>query len=294
MLVEKIDQYLIGKEKTLNLSLLEDMRTAFDFSVTRQLMEYKEGSSSLRGSNPGPCARAMAYAFHGFPETKNIEPRSMLTFLTGDLIELIAVGLARLSGISIEKTCLDKEGQAEGFFDVGNGLLIPCHADGIIPAQPGVCDEDYLYEVKSTSDFGFKREWLKGIVGTKYMLQHQVYLDTFGLDKGVFFVINKNTGHYCEVLTERNPSIVEQARQNYTAAGFSDPDNLPDRFQDGKDYGLRMDKGGEMTEKLCWGCSYCSFVHSCWPTAEVTFEKGKPVYTVKNEPTDKSDIFLDI
>lgn len=297
MLVERIDQFLIGKDKNVDEELLKVMKTAFDVSVTRQLMEDKpdSGSGSLRASNAGPCARQMAYAFLGYAKSRDYEPRTLLTWLFGDFVELIATALIRLSGVKVEKTCLDLEGQAEGFFDVGNGLLVPGHADGIIPAQPGVCDEPFLLEIKSTSDFGFKREWLKDRVSKRYELQHQIYLDIFGLNKGVFFVVNKNTGHYHEVLTEKNESLLEEARANYTAAGFASPEELPPRFEDGKDYGRKLDKQGNLTNKLAWGCTYCDFMHSCWPNVEVTFEKGRPVHTVDEKaPENKSDIYLDI
>jgi len=297
MLVERIDQYLIGKEKKIDDNLLKEMKFGFDNSITRQLMEVKEGSGTgnLRCSNPGPCARQMAYGLLGFPKSRDYEPRTLLTWLFGDIIELTAAAIIRLSGVVLNSTILDEEGQAEGFFNVGNGLLVPGHTDGIIPVQEGVCDEPYLLEIKSSSDYGFKREWLKNNPGKRYELQHQVYLDMLGLDKGVFFVINKNTGHYHEVLTEKNESLVEEARQNYEAAGFATPEQLPPRYEDGKDYGRKIDKEGNVTETLAWGCTYCDFLHSCWPNVEVTFERGKPVHKVKDMgAVDKTDLYLDL
>ena len=243
MLVERVEQYLIGSEKELNEDLLKEMKSAFDFAIMRQLMENKKDiGGGLRSSNPGPCARQMAYSFLEFPKTRDYEPRTYLTWLFGDLIELMAVALIRLSGVKLEQTILDSEGQMEGYFDVGNGLLIPGHADGLIPIQEGICEEPLLLEVKSTTDFAFKRDWLKGKVDEKYELQHQVYLETFGLERGLFFVINKNTGHFAEVETVKNPSLIARAKENYTLAGFSTPEELPPRYENGVDCGRKLDR----------------------------------------------------
>lgn len=296
MLVEYIEQYLGGNNQIKNEEILVAMKDSFDYSVVRQLMETRDGPTGLRGSHPGPCARKMAYGFHEFPVSKDLDSRTKITFLTGDLLELVAVAIIKLSGIGTRATILDG-GQEDAYFDVGNGLMIPCHGDGIILAQPGITDEEVLLEIKSVNDRGFKYNWMKlQDVGYQYMLQHQVYLEAYGLKRGLFFAINKNTGHFCEIETEYNPELVEIARNNYTLAGFSDPDNLPPRFEDGKDYGRVVDKSGVKTDRLAWGCMYCSFNTHCWPGMVTTIEKGRPVGRVPDDSvarTETSD-WLDI
>lgn len=286
MLVEKVENYLTSKDKTLDEVILENMKDAVAWSTKRQFMEVREHSPGLRGSNPGPCARKMAYGYLGYRPGKDFEARTYVTFWTGDIIEVASIVLMRLAGIELEATCLDAEGQVEGLFDAGNGMLIPCHPDGIILPQVGITDEKMLLEVKSTSDFGFKREWLRGNYSDQYKLQHQVYLETFGMDRGLFFVINKNTGHMCEVATERDPDYLEWARVNYGLAASADPDNMPPRFVDDKNFGRKLTRGGKPTENLAWGCGYCDFVGHCWPALKVDISKGKPVHNVPLDVID--------
>jgi len=280
MIVEKIDQYLSGSDQTINEEVVNRMWESFKHAITRQLMEPRKKTNSLRGSNPGPCARKMGYGFLGFEPTEPLEPRAKLTFLQGDILELVSVGIMKLAGVNVTDTVLDEEGQSEGFFEVGNGLYIPCHGDGILNAQIGVTDEPRLLEIKSASDFSFKRGYMNNDVGDQYLLQHNIYLETFGLDKGIFFVVNKNTGHYTEVLTEKDPEIVEWGRKNYILAGLATEEELPPRFMDHENYGLKKDRSGEIVNSLCWGCSYCDYTRYCWPGVELSFDRGRPVYTI--------------
>jgi len=288
MLVEKVENYLTSKDRLIDKDLVESMKGAFDWAVTRQVMEVRESKPGLRGSNPGPCARKMAYNYLDYGSNKDPEARTYITWLTGDLLELVCIGLLRLAGIKVRGTCLDDEGQVEGMFDAGNGILVPCHPDGILLPQDGVGEEEILLEVKSTSDFGFKREWSRGFYSDNYKLQHQVYLDTFSMSKGVFFVINKNTGHFCEVLTERDPDYLAWAKINYEIAANAEPDNLPPRFVDNKNYGRKVNKKQELQEELAWGCGYCDFVGHCWPGLTIEFEKGKPVHKVPLDTIDNA------
>lgn len=288
MIVEKIDHYLTGSDQIFNEKVLKEMWDAFSFSINRQLMEKRELSRNLRGSNPGPCARKMAYAHLGFEETEPMEARAKITFLTGDLLELVSVGIMKLAGIDVVQTCLDEEGQSEGLFDVQNGVFIPCHADGVLNPQTGVTDVPRLLEIKSTSDFGFKREWLKDSISDQYLLQHNIYMEAFGYDHGIFFVVNKNTGHFHEVITEKDPDIIEWGRRNYQWASAADEENLPPRFMDFENYGLKK-KDGKLTDRLCWGCSYCPFTRYCWPEVKLEIERGRPAYYVPEELTRTND-----
>lgn len=281
VLKDRIEAYLTSPGKVIDEELLKRAERAAGNAFRRQFMEDRVTKPKLTGSLPGPCARKMAYKYLDFQPSDDLEARSMNTFLTGDLLEISLVVLVNLSGVKVSHTCLDEEGQLEGLFDVGNGVFVPSHPDGIIEIQDGF-EERTLLEIKTTSDFGFKREWLKDKVSEQYMLQHQVYMETFGTNRGVFLVQNKNTGHIHDVATQKDPEMLEWARNNYKVASQSDPDNLPERYQDGENYGLKIVKG-EQTNRLAWGCTYCSYTHHCWPDVEVTFDKGKPVHSVPLE-----------
>lgn len=289
MIVEKIEHYLTGSDQAIDEEVLSGMWESFRTSVVRQLMEERELSRKLRGSNPGPCSRKMAYGLLGYEETEPMEARTKITFLTGDLLELVAVGIMKLAGINVINTCLDEDGQAEGMFDVGNGVFIPCHGDGILLPQTGVTDVKRLLEIKSSADRGFKFDWDRGNISDQYLLQHNIYMEAFGLDHGIFLVINKNTGHFAEVVTEKDPDIIAWGRKNYLMASIATEDSLPPRFMDFENYGLRKDKDGAKKNTLAWGCSYCSFTRYCWPGVEISFDRGRPVYTVPDDLVETND-----
>lgn len=284
---QKIYDYLNNTGLEYDEALAVAAAEAFKSGLVRQVMEdrgeVKPGT--LRGSNAGPCARKIAYGYLGAePNGKEIDARAKLTFLTGDLLEVVLVALIKLVGIQTEGTCLDEGGQQDLWFDAGNGILVPGHPDGILPVQEGL-SERTLLEIKSASDYTFKHKFEKGIIDDGYKLQHNVYLAALGLEQGVFVAINKNSGEITEVWTERDDDYVEWACANYQAAVASTLDSLPPRYSDNDAYGPKIDKrtGSTVLAPLC---TYCSWRDTCWPDLDVEVKYGRPVFYITAMPED--------
>jgi hypothetical protein len=285
--IDRIYSYLNGQDQSVDEQIADLAVVAFKHGLMRQLMEEREEvqPGKLRCSNPGPCARKMAYAYLGtVPDGKKIDARAKLTFLNGDLLEVVIVVLLKLAGIKTEGTILDEGGQPDLWFDAGDGVLVPGHGDGILPVQEGLSTRTLL-EVKSCSDWAFKNKFSKGIVGDDYMLQHQTYMEATTLVQGLFIAANKNSGELVEVHTYKDPEFLVWARQNYQLAVHSTPENLPPRYDDGDSYGLKVVRG-EKTDYLAALCGYCSYYNSCWNHPQIEFKYGKPIFKVIDMPED--------
>lgn len=286
--VQRIEDYLNAQQKTYDEALADTISKSMSYHVIRQLMKTREPKpGQLRGSDPGPCARKMAYKFHGVPEDgKKIDARGQITFLMGDVLEVMVVALMKLAGIQTEGTVLD-EGQIDLEFDAGDGITVPGHADGFLPVQEGLSKRTLL-EVKSTSDWAFKNKFEKGIIDSGYTLQHNVYFDATGLEQGIFIAVNKNTGHICEVWTKPSGESVLLAKSNYHLVSASSLDDMPPRYFDGDAYGLKLNKKKDAyTRQLAPLCTYCSHYNLCWNKPVISFDRySKPVLTVTDLPRD--------
>jgi hypothetical protein len=283
---QKIYDYLENKQSTYDEVLAGLAAEAMKYAVVRQLMEDQKGPTKgySRCSLSGPCARKVALKYLGAePNGKEIDARAKITFLNGDLLEVVVVMLMRLSGIQVENTILDGEGQTKVEFRVNNNILVPGSGDGYLPVQEGL-DEPYLLEVKTASDYGFKYKFAKGIIDDGYLLQHNVYLDAYGLDKGVFVAVAKNTGEIAEIFTEKDPEFVKWAKFNHHAARYASLDDLPPRYHDGDGYGIKENKKGQTTVAPL--CTYCEFMHKCWPDTKLEIVSGRPVFVLNSIPED--------
>lgn len=284
--VDRIYQYLNNTGQQLDEALAEAAGEACKRGLIRQIMEERGDPEpgSIRASNSGPCSRKMAYAWLGFPhQGKEIDARAKLTFLTGDLLEVVVVALIKLAGIKVRATCLDDGGQEDILFRVSNDIVVPGHSDGIIEIQDGL-DEEMLLEVKSTSQWAFDNKFCKGVIDDGYRLQHNVYLDGLGFNRGIFVAIDKNSGALTEVHTVKDPEAVEWAKANHMSATQSTPDCLPPRYHDGDAYGIKYKKGVAYLAPLC---SYCNQRDRCWPFTQLEFDRyGKPQYRVLEVPED--------
>lgn len=219
--------------------------------------EGKERGNPLRMSSSGKCARQLAYQFHKF-KPEPLAARAILTFRLGHTIE------AEIKSL-IQKYCSDMNityPQDTFTFEV-NGVEIPGHVDGHI-------DNDWVLEIKSISDAGFKMLSREGL-SEDYKKQSNSYMKATGRKKTLFIFYCKNTSHLKEIVFEYDPKLLEDVKIRFSKVIHSTKDSLPDR-----EYGPN-DKG-----KLPWNCSYCAYWRHCWPTAQLNFDKNnKPQMIVR-------------
>lgn len=290
---DRIYSYLNASETLYDSDLAEVLKDRaaelVKWAIHRQILESRKEvrPGQLRGSNAGPCARKIAYGYLGFePKGKEIDARAKLTFLNGDLLELVVVFLTKLVGVQTRGTCLDEGGQIDLTLKINDKVEVPGHPDGILLVQPGL-EEEHLFEIKSASDFSFKRKFERLEIDDGYKLQHMVYMEALGLKKGVFLAVNKNSGELAEVWTEYDPEYVEWARHNYVIATAARPNKLPTRYY-GDGYGVIKNKKGEYV--LAPLCGYCSYRDECF-NVSVDASRGKPIFKLNELPDDLPEDF---
>lgn len=222
---------------------LEEAATALK-DILRRRLAKQERKGSLRFSNLGrPDCQVWHKVNH--PERgEKLRPETMMKFLYGDVLEILALYLAKEAGHSVSNE------QAEVECD---GVLghIDAEIDGVV------------VDVKSASPFAFKKFADNRVAEDDpfgYIAQLSGYCNQ--LDKpGAFFAVNKESGGLCishipqQAVTDNPPqAAIDRQRKAVSAPtvqrGFAD-------VPDGRSGNMALDTM----------CSYCDFKKSCWSDA---------------------------
>lgn len=256
----------------------------------------KDVGTANRASSAPQCVRKRWFQNQGEPG-EQMQPRSILVFATGDVVEHVYKYMIEKACVGPDKLYSEVDfGKKTGTFTIQhrefttyeqetiitkfNDLEIPGHADGW-----GKRNSDgkwELIEIKSAASYGFD-DFVNGECG--YVEQvHALMMSDKGLGLGVtsarFFFMNKNTSHIFDRLYEFDEKIAQKVELEFLAAvGDKMPDvpNDPDIGFQAETF--RSKSTGKM--KLGWKCSYCPYIQKCWPSAQVEFKSGKPVYYLK-------------
>jgi len=215
----------------------------------------REWSNPLRMSNAGKCARAIAYQhLKYYPQPLNA--RARMVFRLGDLVEQDIVDIAQQLGL----TDMQKEIKV-----MIAGQEVIGHIDGLYEGIP--------FDVKSTSDYGFKKA-KRGDIDYGYICQMHMYMKGTGSKSAVLIFYNKNTSHLYEALVNWDDAVWEEIEKRFKSVLESTKDQLPAR-----EYGANA-KGN-----LDWHCSYCAFCAECWKGQyELLFDDdGKPTLKLKEK-----------
>lgn len=199
----------------------------------------RTGEELLSPSQLGKCTRMLAYAYHGF-EGEPLEPETKLTFIFGDLIELIIYFIADVAGFEITNK--------QQYINV----------DGIEGNIDGTYKKSVL-DIKSASPGAFSIAERNGVSNTfGYTTQLQIYKKGTEKESAFWLYVNKATGEMAVFDAPENPLLVELAKRKKELVVSSSPGRLPAR-----DHTLETDP---KTKKLRLGveCKFCKFKSSCW------------------------------
>ncbi len=267
----KIAQYFESQNMTVSEALINEASKRCGESFKRQLMEDRQDQTGrLRLSAGGQCVRKQWYSYKGCEQEK-LSSRTVITFLNGDLLEVAASILGRLSGWKL----LGKD-QKEDVVTVDG---IEGHIDDLLEENGKI----YLVEYKSMSEFSFRRFEKEGIDDAwGYQTQASLYCEALGLEEYVLVGICKNTGHICSKVYPKNKSMVEAARNRFQVV--KNADNAPARefTPEPETKYNRSTKVYDPTGRSILGiqCSYCGHKDRCWPEAIIDTAKEKPVWII--------------
>ena len=218
-----------------------------------------------------PCKRKLWYKINKAEEAEKLKPNTLLKFFFGDMIEELALTIAKAAGHTVEgmQDRLDVHG-------------IKGHRDAVIDGM--------TVDVKSASPFAFKK-FKEGNLrqddpfGYISQLSSYVYAgqdDPLVTNKtqGAFLVIDKVNGHICldmyDFTEELKTKEQEMLEAKEMVAGDIPEDRIPPVPQSKTSPNTKLD----MT------CNYCEFNRICWPEARTFLYSTGPVHLVDvvNEP----------
>jgi len=208
---------------------------------TRLTSKSEERVPSLRMSNIGRPLRQLWYELNGY-KTEELDGKTHLKFLYGDLIEAVILALAEASGHKVER--LQEEIEVDG---------IKGHIDAVI--------DGVLVDVKSCSPYSYNKFENGTLLSNDpfgYIGQLSGYAHSLKLDAG-FIAVNKVLGDICFLPIPKEVidgyDVVSRIKTVREAIGSSD---VPERcYEDEPD-------GKSGNRKLSVGCSYCGFKQECW------------------------------
>lgn len=249
MIVDKINAYLSGKDWRLDEGVRYELEKLSGWSFQRQFMETREPKEgqALYVSAAGKCPRQNAYAFHKIEtEGRELDPRSLITFYQGDVVENTVVALARLAGCNITATGFN---QVHIVMEI-NGIEVRGYPDGLLLVN----NKLHVVEVKSMSDFAFKRFEKDGEIDDMYLQQMHAEMLGTGLDRVVYVGLNKNTGVLHEKVIQRDEARIQRVLDDISLVAESTPEALPARPE-----WCKPDAKGF----LPWMCMYCNAWKTC-------------------------------
>ena len=237
-----LDKDKLGEYQKFEIHWAEKFK---DLMAKYFIKDERDNTGKNRPSSLGKCTRQIAYTYHGI-EGLPISPETKMTFLTGELLELIFYMLADAVGHPVQNT------QAKA--DLG-------WVSGSIDGEIG----DTLIDVKSMSDAAHAiatREGISDAFG--YQTQLELYKVGRQKEKGAWIGINKNKGKISVFPSVSRPHLVQIAKEKAELVQASTPDNLPAR-----DFQLEYEKKTSRL-KLPFQCKFCDHRERCW---EITSEE---------------------
>ena len=262
-LVEDIMQ-MVDEGTEIKDADIHELMADIEFSVRRQLERgERQDRGTVRMSNVGKPDRQLWYEVNG-AEGEPLRPNTRIKFLYGDIIEALALFLARAAGHEVTGT--QKEVELEGV--KGH---IDCVIDGV------------LVDVKSASKFAYKK-FKDGTLPEDdafgYMHQISGYKQAGGWGRCAFLAFNKESG---DMVTYEPDDIDLDHNTDQRIRHVKDmvqmaqpPARCHEPIADGK--------SGNM--KLGVVCSYCAYKDTCWPELRTFIYSNGPRYltTVAREP----------
>jgi hypothetical protein len=237
----------------------------------RDMLVPREGSrrpATLYASELGkPCARQLWYKLNTPEAGTALEPHVRLKFMYGDVMEELALLLARAAGHEVK----DEQMRVEHILP--NGWRISGKIDAII-------NNEYVVDVKSASPFSFAT-MKQGLTDDNdkfgYRAQVGFYAKKLGL-KPAILALDKVNGHVNLIELDPLPEDWEKRAEFLTKQ--LDSEAAPARqFLD-----VPLANGNK---KLDTNCNYCDFKKECWPTLRGFQYSDKVMYLTEVKATPK-------
>jgi hypothetical protein len=237
----------------------ENITKVLQRQLTGRVKKSRTGEKVLRMSELGkPCHRQLWYEYHTPEAGEPMPGHTIVKFLFGDIIEEVALLLAKLAGHEVKH-------EQEAIEFERNGWTIRGHQDAII--------DDALVDVKSASGYGTQK-FKDGLTDQNDAFGYRGQLSSYMLGQHPdvkrmgFLVKNKENGR---LLWSETPYQDPLPKIDALINDLEQPAPPPRAFSD-------VPEGKSGNRKLDTACSYCAFKQTCWPNLRgFAYAKG-PVW----------------
>ena len=290
-LVKDIEDVLLNGAKGVSRDKIQNFGNLVANTMYDRLNETKK-VFSLRLSNIGsPCVRKLWLDRWVLDGKEPLRASTKLKFLFGDLIELLVLFLADLTGHDVRDQ--QKERRLHGILG---------HSDVTLDGQ--------LVDAKSASSFSFnkfkhalkKEDDSFGYLGQlgAYHASSQDDEGVLDKDKASFLVVDKQHGHITLDTHEFNHDEIDWEKAiSERVSVVNNPDVMPDRafpeIEDGYVHKETKQLIINGNKKLGVNCSYCDQKGNCYGNIRVFLSSKGPVFFthVVKEPRMKEASWQD-
>lgn len=312
--VTKYKPVFTESELQLGQEVMEEVVRQF-YEFPDELKEEDADKSFLSASKAGGCImRAFLDKTGSVGEPLSV--RSKLTFLFGSLLEAVYRYLLRSAKLDRVEFI---EAPQKFYFTIG-GEKNRGYVDGLVKANWTVYrsifggSEDFwaevckklgktdfvcVWEMKTKSDYGFKSLERGGQMDNEYGYRTQmgIYIKdlyeqkVIDLPLGIWFIVNKNTGHTLElpVTLKQLEDDINLGNENYKLLADVVRNNRPAPVRP-----YALDGNGAIPN---FPCGYCEQKHNCWSDEPVLeYKRIEGLDQVRWEPVYKSEptVWLDL
>ena len=225
-----------------------------------------------------PCDRKLWYKINKPKVGEPLRPNTLLKFFYGDMIEELALSLAKASGHKVEgmQDRLDVHG-------------VKGHRDAVIDGM--------TVDVKSCSSYAFKK-FKEGRLreddpfGYISQLSSYVYAgkdDPLVTDKtqGAFLAVDKQNGHVCLDVYDFSKELKTKEKEILEVKDMVKGDIPEERIDP-----IPQSKTSPNT-KLSVQCSYCEYKKTCWPEMRTFLYSYGPEFLIKVKSKPKVKEVID-
>lgn len=255
----QIDTYLAsvqaGEAEAMSEEIIERFAERCKDTMRRQFSPRDEGYTIRMSGIGKPLCQQQLASQGATREVPN--PALKMNFTFGDLTEVLLMAVMEAAGVNIES-----------YHDKVEYKL----GDTIIKGELDVVIDGKVYDIKSTSTFGFKNKFnhengfenMAKDDAFGYIPQGYLYGAAHGKPFGGWIALSKEKGAYAVLETPVNGDARERAAIS-TARTNADAivNDLPFKrcFKPEPETYYKKPTGDH---KLCLNCSYCDFKKSCW------------------------------
>ena len=248
-----------GKFSELNIEeeFIEEAVQEFKETLKRQL-KPRDKDFSLRMSNIGK-PRCQLQKEKAGADRNPMDYNHWMRMIHGDVTEILQTFLLKISGANITG------GKEEVALKLGKH---------IVKGTDDIHIDNKVYDIKSSAPWAFQNKWSKGFDELKnsddfgYIPQLVGYAKAQGKEAGGWIVMDKSSGNTkvieCDLSKEEESEILSRMEET---ANMLENDAPFERCFEPEEETFRRVPSGK--KKLPLTCTFCQFISSCWPNAEL-------------------------